>query len=225
MSREYEVVNDALLVREVKDGFASLNFNGLELSLRDRAGSEYGNFSNKVVVIHTFKDSEYLVGSVIIVHHFVKDQIVSIDEEDFLLCYPEQIIAKKCRDNHGIDDDRYLEDFKCDNGYLAYPELVESESIFESWGNKQTNHKTNSTTTLSGEKIEYLDNADYELYHNEKLVFFIKEEHIYSINNILQTKYFTEVSSNVVSDPKRTLKTLNGTPFTINENVLGIKDE
>lgn len=222
MNDSYMALNDTLFVEEVKEGFNDLDIAGVSVKLRDKSGSSYNNFSNKVIVKHTYEGSNHKVGDIIIVHHFVSDQEIEVDGEVFLLCYPEQVIGERFSSNYSLKDKDFMKDFKGVNGHFTSPSGVKQTGEFSTWGNERTNYKTNESTTFNGDVIEYVKNADYEIYHGELLTFYVKEDNVFAVNGEIQDKYYTELTKDVVCDDRFAVKTKDGRRVIGNESVLGL---
>jgi hypothetical protein len=178
------MVNKLTMLREIKEGFDIIKVGNHIFDVQEREGSEFLSFSNRCEVLEVYDDSPYKVGDEVIVHHHVKDQVVRHKGQDVLLAYPDEILAVKKFDLFDMQDDRYLENFVVYDGVMASPITIGKSGAY-----KRDFWVRNVAKTFNGELIEYLDNADYEIIHREKMYYLIKNEDIFMKDGKIQKGY------------------------------------
>ncbi len=177
---------------EMTVGFSETKLGDLTIKQRELEGATYNSFSHRLKVEIAPENGVAKAGDEILVSHFVLDQTPTLDK-DYLVAYVEQIFAIKRRNDHEEIEEGYLEDFDALNGFLAYPHSILHDGKYERLDNAQEFCEENYAKTICGKEIEYMTNADYEFFHNETRVHYIKEEKCYLIDNKVNSNYFTEV--------------------------------
>ena len=178
--------------QELKLGFSENKVGDLSIKQRELEGAIYNSFSHRLLVEIAPEDGIVNQGDEILVHHFVLDQTPVLDK-DYLVAYKEQICAVKRRNDHKEEEDGYLEDFDAIEGFLAYPHSLIHDGQYVINENAQDLCEENYAITFCGKKIEYTINADYEFFHNDIRIHYIRKDKCYLIDNEVNTEIFTEV--------------------------------
>jgi hypothetical protein len=106
-----------------------------------------------------------------------------------LLAYPDQILAVKHNHNGDTADHDYLRNFTPIGGYLGRPIAVQHNDGLHHQEVAQENWETTFMRDFDDNIVEYRKNADYEIYYNEEMFFFVKQEDAYIVDHRLQEGY------------------------------------
>lgn len=169
------------MLKEIKDGFDHYKEAGYNIHVRERAGSTFNSFSHRCYVI----EGEHK-GKEVLVHHFVMEQDVDFLGKKVLLCYPDQILAVKHNQNGDTDDYDYLRNFIPTDGAIGLPMAVHNDDALHHQEVAQENWETSMIKDFNGDLIEYRKNGDYEIFYQENMFFYVKNEDIFMKDGVLQ---------------------------------------
>lgn len=173
---------DIYLCKEIKKNFDEIKVGGLDIKMASREGTTYLGFSQRLEVLHAHKGAEFVEGDELIVIHHVMDNTVELDGKHMLACYPEDILAVRVSEGVGI------ENYKAVNGFLAYPQAKEEAMGVQL--SEKSFWELQKTTDVNGKKLCYEEYADQEIYINEQMHFYIKEEDCFSVDGVTGSDYY-----------------------------------
>lgn len=194
LPKNLTTIGETYFLKELRDGFDTIERDELKIQMSKRTGNEYTNFSNKCVVMYAPKKGKYKQGDVVWVHHYVVDQ----KQGDYMYAREDQIWFKG--DSLLNVNNEKIVVFK----YKLHEETTTASGLilisYDTDGMEKYGFKGEVVSgggLKKGDTFYFIKNTEYELWENEEQYFIVDIDNVCKVNGRIRDGYYETKKVNI----------------------------